>query len=137
MSSHLHGLSIRTTIFLGKPIQCYRNTEWGIKFPGEFESTSSHPISLNSAPEFMHFTLLYDNTLLMDETWCRRWWHISQRSLSLSAGSYSPRLNPLLMKQLKEPKITERQAKKTARVTSAENVEVESVPSAGELYPIY
>ncbi|RLU15707.1 hypothetical protein DMN91_011462 [Ooceraea biroi] len=66
-----------------------------------------------------------------EETWCRRWWHISQRSLSLSAGSYSPRLNPLLMKQLKEPKITERQAKKTARVTSAENVEVESVPSAG------
>ncbi|XP_029175046.1 calcium uniporter protein, mitochondrial [Nylanderia fulva] len=54
------------------------------------------------------------------ETWCRRWWHISQRSLSLSANSYSPRLSPLLMKQLKEPKPTEKQetTKKTARATS-------------------
>ncbi|KAH0944725.1 hypothetical protein HN011_009475 [Eciton burchellii] len=63
--------------------------------------------------------------LLVLETWCRRWWHISQRSLSLSAGSYSPRLNPLLMRQLKEPKTTERQAKR-----SAENARIESAASA-------
>ncbi|TGZ47182.1 Uncharacterized protein DBV15_10088 [Temnothorax longispinosus] len=62
------------------------------------------------------------------ETWCRRWWHISQRSVSLSASSYSPKLNPLLMKQLKEPKATEKEVKKTARVTSAEK-EIESVGS--------
>ncbi|XP_018053442.1 PREDICTED: uncharacterized protein LOC108690579 [Atta colombica] len=70
------------------------------------------------------------------ETWCRRWWHISQRSVSLSANSYSPKLNPLLMKQLKEPKATEREVKKTARVTSAEKVKTESI---GELstYLIY
>ncbi|XP_028045144.1 calcium uniporter protein, mitochondrial [Monomorium pharaonis] len=61
------------------------------------------------------------------ETWCRRWWHISQRSVSLSASSYSPKLNPLLMKQLKEPKATEKETKKTARVTSAEKVEPESI----------
>ncbi|XP_012057866.1 PREDICTED: calcium uniporter protein, mitochondrial [Atta cephalotes] len=63
------------------------------------------------------------------ETWCRRWWHISQRSVSLSANSYSPKLNPLLMKQLKEPKATEREVKKTARVTSAEKVKTESIGS--------
>ncbi|XP_011695225.1 PREDICTED: calcium uniporter protein, mitochondrial [Wasmannia auropunctata] len=57
------------------------------------------------------------------ETWCRRWWYISQRSVSLSASSYSPKLNPLLMKQLKEPKAMEKEAKKTARITSAEKVE--------------
>ncbi|XP_071568070.1 calcium uniporter protein, mitochondrial [Temnothorax nylanderi] len=62
------------------------------------------------------------------ETWCRRWWHISQRSVSLSASPYSPKLNPLLMKQLKEPKATEKEVKKTARVTSAEK-ETESVGS--------
>lgn len=63
------------------------------------------------------------------ETWCKRWWHISQRSVSLSANSYSPKLNPLLMKQLKEPKATEREVKKTARKTSAEKVETESIGS--------
>ncbi|XP_050445214.1 calcium uniporter protein, mitochondrial isoform X1 [Cataglyphis hispanica] len=59
------------------------------------------------------------------ETWCRRWWHISQRSLSLSASSYSPRLNPLLMKQLKEPNTTEKQAKRNARATSTEKIDIE------------
>ncbi|XP_014474720.1 PREDICTED: calcium uniporter protein, mitochondrial isoform X1 [Dinoponera quadriceps] len=65
------------------------------------------------------------------ETWCRRWWHISQRSLSLSASSYSPTLNPLLMKQLKEPKATEKAAKNVVKATSAENLTVESAESAG------
>ncbi|XP_070160830.1 calcium uniporter protein, mitochondrial [Polyergus mexicanus] len=63
------------------------------------------------------------------ETWCRRWWHISQRSLSLSATSYSPRLNPLLMKQLKEPNATEKKVKRTARATSTEKIDNESSDS--------
>lgn len=67
------------------------------------------------------------------ETWCRRWWHISQRSLSLSASSYSPRLNLLLMKQLKEPNTTEKQTKRTARATSAEKIDIEC---SGKLYPV-
>lgn len=41
------------------------------------------------------------------------------------------------MKQLKEPKATERQTKKTASATSGENVESQSAESAGELYPLY
>lgn len=61
------------------------------------------------------------------ETWCRRWWHISQRGVSVSASSYSPKLNPLLMKQLKEPKATEKETKKAERVTSTEKVEAESI----------
>nr|XP_012229848.1 PREDICTED: calcium uniporter protein, mitochondrial isoform X1 [Linepithema humile]XP_012229850.1 PREDICTED: calcium uniporter protein, mitochondrial isoform X1 [Linepithema humile]XP_012229851.1 PREDICTED: calcium uniporter protein, mitochondrial isoform X1 [Linepithema humile] len=65
------------------------------------------------------------------ETWCRRWWHISHRTFSLTASSYSPTLNPLLMKQLNEPKATEKQTKKTASATSAENIESQSAESAG------
>ncbi|XP_076247002.1 mitochondrial calcium uniporter isoform X2 [Calliopsis andreniformis] len=39
-----------------------------------------------------------------NETWCRRWWHISQRSLSLTTSSFAPNLSPMLAKGMEETK---------------------------------
>ncbi|XP_066586594.1 calcium uniporter protein, mitochondrial isoform X1 [Prorops nasuta] len=38
------------------------------------------------------------------ETWCRRWWHISQRSLSTTSTYYGPTLSPILRKDTKSAK---------------------------------
>ncbi|XP_011862665.1 PREDICTED: calcium uniporter protein, mitochondrial [Vollenhovia emeryi] len=85
-------------------------------------------VALSSEPDEIEASFVECLTS-SSETWCRRWWHISQRSVSLSASSYSPKLNPLLMKQLKEPKATEKEVKRTARVSSAEKAETESIGS--------
>nr|KAF7432225.1 hypothetical protein H0235_005149 [Vespula pensylvanica] len=32
------------------------------------------------------------------ETWCKRWWHFSQRNISITARSFEPNLTTILMK---------------------------------------
>ncbi|KAF7991233.1 hypothetical protein HCN44_002795 [Aphidius gifuensis] len=36
-----------------------------------------------------------------NETWCRRWWNISQRSLSTTTPTFSPNISPILAKEAK------------------------------------
>ncbi|XP_011312446.1 calcium uniporter protein, mitochondrial isoform X2 [Fopius arisanus] len=37
-----------------------------------------------------------------NETWCRRWWNISQRSLSTTTRKFAPALSPLLNREARE-----------------------------------
>ncbi|XP_057338782.1 calcium uniporter protein, mitochondrial isoform X2 [Microplitis mediator] len=44
-----------------------------------------------------------------NETWCKRWWHISQRGLSTTRGTFGPTISPILSKEQKESKDTKSQ----------------------------
>ncbi|KAL2739454.1 hypothetical protein V1477_010843 [Vespula maculifrons] len=35
---------------------------------------------------------------IANETWCKRWWHFSQRNISITARSFEPNLTTILMK---------------------------------------
>ncbi|KAF7410300.1 hypothetical protein HZH68_004681 [Vespula germanica] len=42
--------------------------------------------------------LLDKNEVDFQETWCKRWWHFSQRNISITARSFEPNLTTILMK---------------------------------------
>ncbi|KAH0568433.1 hypothetical protein KQX54_020859 [Cotesia glomerata] len=44
------------------------------------------------------------------ETWCKRWWHISQRGLSTTTSTFGPTISPILSKEQKESKDTKHQS---------------------------
>ncbi|XP_012148867.2 mitochondrial calcium uniporter isoform X1 [Megachile rotundata] len=39
-----------------------------------------------------------------NETWCKRWWHISQRNLFLTTSCFAPGLSPILAKEVEGSK---------------------------------
>ncbi|XP_044599342.1 calcium uniporter protein, mitochondrial [Cotesia glomerata] len=45
-----------------------------------------------------------------NETWCKRWWHISQRGLSTTTSTFGPTISPILSKEQKESKDTKHQS---------------------------
>ncbi|CAD6209051.1 GSCOCG00003699001-RA-CDS, partial [Cotesia congregata] len=45
-----------------------------------------------------------------NETWCKRWWHISQRGLSTTTSTFGPTISPILSKEQKESKDTKQQS---------------------------
>ncbi|XP_076685902.1 mitochondrial calcium uniporter [Andrena cerasifolii] len=46
-----------------------------------------------------------------NETWCRRWWHISQRSLTLTTSPFAPILSPILAKGMEDSKSSSKETK--------------------------
>ncbi|XP_076636783.1 mitochondrial calcium uniporter [Colletes latitarsis] len=46
-----------------------------------------------------------------NETWCRRWWHISQRSLSLTTSTFAPSLSPILARGIEDSSTSSKETK--------------------------
>ncbi|XP_063992000.1 calcium uniporter protein, mitochondrial [Diachasmimorpha longicaudata] len=61
-----------------------------------------------------------------NETWCRRWWNISQRCLSMTTNNFTPTLSPLLRRETREFKDTNTVQKITKEAKSAREVEPDS-----------
>ncbi|XP_015120148.1 calcium uniporter protein, mitochondrial [Diachasma alloeum] len=61
-----------------------------------------------------------------NETWCRRWWNISQRSLSTTTRKFTPTLSPLLSREAREFKEARTFQKITKEAKSAREVEPDS-----------
>ncbi|KAG7200438.1 hypothetical protein KM043_017887 [Ampulex compressa] len=71
-----------------------------------------------------------------NETWCRRWWHISQRSLSLTANTFAPSLSPILAKEVHGLKGTPKHAKisRPLKATSDSSLLDQNAETTGRIY---
>lgn len=68
---------------------------------------------------------LVDSRNYENETWCRRWWHNSQRNISTTARSFEPNLSAILMKHMHETRSSSKGTKSstTSEKTSRPTVE--------------
>ncbi|KZC09597.1 hypothetical protein WN55_00269 [Dufourea novaeangliae] len=66
------------------------------------------------------------------ETWCRRWWHISQRSLTVTTSSFAPSLGPILAKGMDDSRISSKETKTTPSRLSKDKTEKSLVPQTAE-----
>ncbi|KOX78017.1 hypothetical protein WN51_05905 [Melipona quadrifasciata] len=77
--------------------------------------------------------LLY--TLSLKETWCKRWWHISQRNVSSTKSYFPPSLGPILAKGM-EDSSKEKKATKSTKPTKGgkedKSLTSEDTEAAGE-----
>ncbi|XP_031843792.2 mitochondrial calcium uniporter isoform X1 [Nomia melanderi] len=62
-----------------------------------------------------------------NETWCKRWWHISQRSISVSTSSFAPSLSPILAKGMQASGSSSKETK-TSRLSKDKTNEKSLVP---------
>ncbi|XP_076281631.1 mitochondrial calcium uniporter [Lasioglossum baleicum] len=65
-----------------------------------------------------------------NETWCRRWWHISRRSISVTTSSFAPSLSPILAKGLEDSRSSSKETKTSS--LSKEKIEKSLIPQGAQ-----
>ncbi|KAK2587787.1 hypothetical protein KPH14_003891 [Odynerus spinipes] len=81
-----------------------------------------------SARAFTVSSTLITSRNYENETWCRRWWHISHRNISLTARSFEPKLSTILMKHTHDAKSSGKSTKasdtteKSSRICASETL---------------
>ncbi|XP_015182511.1 PREDICTED: uncharacterized protein LOC107069581 [Polistes dominula] len=53
-----------------------------------------------------------------NETWCKRWWQLSQRNISITARSFEPNLSTILMKSNTQASTIKKDTREKTSTTS-------------------